>query len=151
MRRTIGAHCGPTSEPNCDKELGCTPVNKKLTLSTHKTELLIYGKRAPKLSREQPIEIRVGNDLITPVLQISRCGTRMRPSIGDPHLIFIMKKLERILPILFRTCQNMFGYSQKARQLMANCHLNSLLMRYCSTTFYHKLLIPRNRTSTSLS
>ena len=54
------------------------------------------------------------------------------------HLEYIIGKCKQRIPLLQKLCRNTYGYQFRARKVMFNSFIHSLLM-YCSSIYYHRL------------
>ena len=60
------------------------------------------------------------------------------------HIEQTIEKCQRRIPLLQTLCRNMYGYRYKARKVMFNSYIHSLLM-YCSSIYYHRLQLKTYR------
>ena len=57
-----------------------------------------------------------------------------------PHLEYIAQKCNSRIPLLQGLARNTYEYSYRARKVMFNGYITSLMM-YCSSAFYHRLYL----------
>jgi len=60
------------------------------------------------------------------------------------HIEQTIEKCQRRIPLLQTLCRNMYEYGYKARKVMFNSYIHSLLM-YCSSIYYHRLQLKTYR------
>lgn len=125
--------------------------SKGLKLNESKSEAILYNK-LPKWRKEEPLEgdpeeiyLQIGSTIIEPKRSLKFLGVILDNSLTwDLHIEMAIKKATKALPTLTAICQNLFGYSYKARRIMVHgCILTHLT--YCSSIFYHRVALRSNR------
>ena len=118
-----------------------------LELNTAKTEVLLYcgGTLAAARTSRQNFTIQTAGGTLRPVDTMKYLGVLVN-SDGkwEPHIKGAVERCNRSLPLLTRLCQNLCGYSNRARRIMTKGAIYPHLF-YCCTLFYQVLWKRANR------
>lgn len=133
----------------CIREVNERLAEIGLELSIGKTEVLTRIQK-PLWSRADSVpealfHFNVDGVLLHPKSSIKYLGVQVDSKLlFREHLKLTIEKCQRRIPLLQNLCRNMYGYGYRARKVMFNSYIHSLLM-YCSSIYYQRLQLKTYR------